>query len=141
MLRTGCTGSNLTVMSTTATTSSRAETPTTWVYLERRPDSPYKQLWVKGSRYLLAAQRVYNMYRDPESPETPEEIARLFDLPLEAVQEAVAYGQSNPPEVQEDRAMDDARIRKRLHEACHMTMCAAPPRWPWVYLDRKPGSL
>lgn len=131
---------NLRGMSTTAPTAcSPGTSPSTWLYLERRPDSPYKQLWLKGR--TATAMRLYNMYRDPEAPMTAEVIARDFEVPVEAVQEAIAYGQTNPPEVQEDRAMDDARIRRRLHEACHLAMCAAPPRWPWVYLDRKPGSL
>jgi hypothetical protein len=33
---------------------------------------------------------------------TPEEIAAEYSLPLEAVQEAIAYCQSNPVEVDED---------------------------------------
>ena len=37
-----------------------------------------------------------------EEPMTPEEIAADYGLPLEAVQEAIAYCQSDPPEIKED---------------------------------------
>ena len=37
-----------------------------------------------------------------EEPRTPEEIARDYDLPVEAVKEAIAYCQSDPPEIKED---------------------------------------
>jgi hypothetical protein len=37
-----------------------------------------------------------------EEPMTPEEIAADYGMPLEAVQEAIAYCQSDPPEIKED---------------------------------------
>jgi hypothetical protein len=40
---------------------------------------------------------------------TPEEIAADYQLPLEAVQEAIAYCRSNPSEIAEDFAQDEAR--------------------------------
>ena len=46
---------------------------------------------------------------------TPEEIAANYRLPVEAVKEAIAYCQSNPPELQEDYAREQALI-----EACGM---------------------
>ena len=39
----------------------------------------------------------------------PEEIASEFNLPVEAVKEAIAYCQSNPSEIAEDFARDEAR--------------------------------
>ena len=48
------------------------------------------------------------MYAREESPMTPEEIAADFDLPLEAVQQAMAYCESNPPELAEDHAREEA---------------------------------
>lgn len=39
---------------------------------------------------------------------TPAEIAADYDLPLEAVQEAIAYCESNPPELAEDYAREEA---------------------------------
>jgi hypothetical protein len=46
---------------------------------------------------------------------TPEEIAAEFDLPLEAVKEAIAYCQSNPPEIAQDLEREE-----RLMEASGM---------------------
>ena len=43
------------------------------------------------------------MYVNEEMPMTPEEIAADYNLPLEAVQEAIAYCESNPPELAEDK--------------------------------------
>jgi hypothetical protein len=37
-----------------------------------------------------------------QEPRTPEQLAQDWDVPLEAVQEAIAYGQSDPPEIRED---------------------------------------
>ncbi len=42
------------------------------------------------------------MHVSTEEPMTPEEIAAEFNLPLEAVQEAIAYCQANPPEIAQD---------------------------------------
>ena len=42
-----------------------------------------------------------------EEPLTPEQIAEEYQIPLEAVQEAIAYCQSNPPEIAQDFAEED----------------------------------
>lgn len=82
-----------------------------WKYLVRKPGSNYKQLFVKD-RWVAA----WDLYcatfasdREPdESPAmTPEEIAENFYVPLEAVKEAVAYCESNPPELQQDFEADE----------------------------------
>ncbi len=111
----------------------------TWIYLDRKPGSAYQQLFLKGRN--IAARTLYDMYRNPHAPLTPEEIAETFDLPAGAVREAIAYGESNPPEIRQDRDMDDARIRARLLSAFHATLSASATGRPWLYLDRKPGSL
>ena len=41
---------------------------------------------------------------------TPEEIAADYNLPLEAVLESIAYCESNPPELAEDYARDEAMM-------------------------------
>src|SRR6266436_1132879 len=115
------------------------QTRTQWVHLERRPGSPYQQLFLKGQ--TVSARTLYDLYRDEHGSMPPEEIARVFDLPLEAALEAIAYGESNPPEIAQDRALDDARIRYRLMAACRATLSASQTGKPWVHLDRKPGSL
>ena len=116
-----------------------APTSTTWAHLERKPGSAYRQLFVKGK--TMSARSLYDMHRDREYPTPPEEIARIFDLPVEAVREAIAYCELSPPEIQQDREHDDARIRAKLLSAFHATLSASPTGRPWAYLDRKPGSL
>jgi hypothetical protein len=39
---------------------------------------------------------------------SPEEIARDFNLPVDAVREAISYCESNPPELVDDYAREDA---------------------------------
>src|SRR5438132_9503663 len=75
-------------------------TATTWKYLERDPKSSLKQLSIRGRR--LRARTLYGMFMSAEEPMTPEEIAADYNLPLEAVKEAIAYCQSDPPEIKED---------------------------------------
>src|SRR6266852_5555572 len=75
-------------------------TSTIWNYLAPNPKSSYKQLFVKGTR--LRARVLYGLYMSAEEPMTPEQIAAEFSLPLEAVKEAIAYCQSNPPEIAQD---------------------------------------
>ncbi len=43
-----------------------------------------------------------------EEPMTPEEIAADYNLPLEVVLEAIAYCESNPPEIASDWAAEEA---------------------------------
>lgn len=84
-------------------------TKTTWVYLEAHPKSFYRQLFLKGTR--IRAEAIYAWTVDgPEDEEkmTPEEVASEFGLPLEAVKEAIAYCQSDPPEIAEDHRREEA---------------------------------
>jgi uncharacterized protein (DUF433 family) len=84
-------------------------TPTTtrWVYLAPNPASAYKQLFIKGTR--IRARVLYGLYMSAEEPMTDEEIAGEYGLPLAAVKEAIAYCQTNPPEIAED-FMSEERI-------------------------------
>lgn len=75
-------------------------------YLVRKPKSVYKQLFIEGR--WIAARTLYGMYAREESPMTPEEIAADYELPLEAVQEAIAYCEADPPELKEDYAREEA---------------------------------
>jgi len=81
-------------------------TPHNWVYLAPNPKSAYKQLFVKGTR--IRAEVVYGMTVDGSEPLTPEQVAAEFSLPMEAVREAIAYCESNPPEVAQDHAAEEA---------------------------------
>jgi uncharacterized protein (DUF433 family) len=75
---------------------------TQWKYLEAHPGSSYKQLFIKGTR--LRAEIIAGEMEDgePDDPVTPEKIAAYRNLPVEAVREAIAYCESNPPEIEED---------------------------------------
>ncbi len=42
---------------------------------------------------------------------SPEEIAADYSLPVEAVREAIAYCQSNPPELAEDYSREEALLQ------------------------------
>jgi hypothetical protein len=72
----------------------------------------YKQLFVLGR---IAPWIIHGAYVNEEEPMTMEEIAFDRDLPLEAVQEAIAYYESNPPEM-----IDDFRREDELMEAAGM---------------------
>jgi uncharacterized protein (DUF433 family) len=88
-------------------------TTSTWKHLAPNPKSAYKQLFIKGRR--IRARTLYGFYMSAEEPMTPQEIAADYDLPLEAVQEAIAYCQTNPPEIKEDFAHEE-----RIMEATGM---------------------
>jgi uncharacterized protein (DUF433 family) len=88
---------------------------TTWRHLAPNPKSCYKQLFVKGTR--IRARVLYGMFMSAHEPMTPQEIAAEFNLPLEAVQEAIAYCQANPPEIikdfeREERLMEASGIKE-----------------------------
>lgn len=80
---------------------------TTYAHLEPNPKSAYRQLFVKGTR--IPARALYSWYAGPE-PISPEEIAADYSLPIEAVQEAIAYCESCPPELLEDYRREEATI-------------------------------
>jgi uncharacterized protein (DUF433 family) len=77
---------------------------TTWKYLAPQPKSAYRQLFVEGTR--IRARDLYGLHKSTEGAMTPEEIAVDFGLPLAAVQEAIAYCESQPPEIAEDFARE-----------------------------------
>jgi hypothetical protein len=81
-------------------------------YLWPKRNSVYKQLFVLGR---IAPWIIHGAYVNEEEPMTMEEIAFDRDLPLEAVQEAIAYYESNPPEM-----IDDFRREDELMEAAGM---------------------
>ncbi|MBI3467958.1 MAG: DUF433 domain-containing protein [Planctomycetes bacterium] len=80
-------------------------TSTTYKYLAPNPKSAYKQLFIKGTR--IRAEVIYSLYICDE-PMTAEEIAEDYGLPVEAVKEAIAYCESDPPELASDYAAEEA---------------------------------
>jgi uncharacterized protein (DUF433 family) len=89
-----------------------APSPTKWKYLGPKPGSAYKQLFIKGTRIM--ARIIAATCHDEENPRTPEEIAHDFNIPVEAVREAIAYCDSKPPEIEEDWQHEEALIRERI---------------------------
>jgi uncharacterized protein (DUF433 family) len=92
-----------------------AEHSTPWKYLAPKPGSHYRQLFVKGTR--VAARVLYGYFTPGEDwpGQSAEEIASGFNLPVEAVREAIAYCESDPPEIR-----DDLRREEALMEATGM---------------------
>src|SRR5690348_14866451 len=86
-------------------------TPTTqYQHLEPRPGSNYRQLFLNGRRIRAAV-----VYEDVHGPDryTPEELARDFDVPLEAIHEALDYVARNLPLIEAERDREAATIREQ----------------------------
>ena len=81
-------------------------TDVTYQYLERRPRSAYRQLFIKGTR--IRAELIYRAHINAEEPMTPEELVADYGLPLAAVAEAIEYCRSNPSEIEADIAREEA---------------------------------
>lgn len=75
-------------------------------YLAPDPKSSYRQLFVKGTGIM--ARTLYGQFMSAEEPRSPEQLASDFGLPLETVLEAIAYCESNPPEIAADFAAEEA---------------------------------
>ena len=84
---------------------------TQWNYLEAHPQSSYKQLFIKGTR--IRAEIVYSwMYDvDPGGERTPEQLAVDVNLSVEAVREAIAYVESDPPEIRADHQREEEHLQ------------------------------
>ncbi len=82
--------------------------PKIWKYLAPDPKpTSYKQLCVRGTR--VRARTLYGLCSNSE-PMTPAEVASDYNLPVEAVLEAIEYCQSNPPELLADYACEQALV-------------------------------
>ena len=79
-------------------------------HLEPRPGSNYRQLFLKGRRIRAAV--VYEAVHGPD-PYTPEEFARDYGVPLEAVREALDYVANNLPLIEAERDREAADVRAR----------------------------
>ena len=85
------------------------EKPVRWKHLEPNPRSHYKQLFLKGTR--IRAEVIYGCTVDGSEPATAEEVASGYGLPLEVVLEAIAYCESQPPEIEADHRREEARMK------------------------------
>ena len=91
-----------------------------YVYLSRKPRSYYTQLFLLG-RVPTWLIRAWHVAPPPEGMSV-EELAADFDAPVEAIREAIAYCESNPPEMQQDLRREEA-----LMEASGMN----DPNYKW----------
>lgn len=87
-----------------------SSTSTKYQHLESRPGSSYRQLFLRGRRIRAAV--VYEAVHGAD-PYTPEEFAREYGVPLEAVREALEYVASNLPLIESERDREAADVRAR----------------------------
>src|SRR5437588_5009784 len=85
-------------------------TQTHYQHLEPRPGSNYRQFFLKGRRIRAAV--VDEAIHGPD-PFTPEEFARDYQVPLEAVLKALDYVARNRPLIEQERDHEAARLRAR----------------------------
>jgi len=73
---------------------------TPYKFLEQRPGSNYRQLFLRGRNLL--AEVVYRATMGPE-PRAPDEVAQDYGIPREAVDEAVDYCRHHADVLQHER--------------------------------------
>jgi uncharacterized protein (DUF433 family) len=77
-------------------------------YLEARPHRWRKQLWIKGRNmtvwHLIGAMRAGRY--------TPEQAAENYDLPLEAIEEAIEYYEQNQALIEAEVEEEGRRLRE-----------------------------
>jgi uncharacterized protein (DUF433 family) len=78
-------------------------------HLAPKPGSNYRQLFVDGR---IRAEVLYRETLGVDAL-TPEQVAEDYGLPVEAVQEAIAYCRENRDLLDQERAEEDASIRAR----------------------------
>src|SRR5947209_20623833 len=79
-------------------------------HLEPRPGSNYRQLFLHGRRIRAAV--VDEVVHGPD-PRTPEEFAQEYQVPLEAVLEALDYAALNRPLIEQERDREAANLHAR----------------------------
>lgn len=85
-------------------------TATQYQHLEPRPGSSYRQLFVKGR--CIRAAIVHEAVHGPD-PYSPEEFARDYDVPIDAVREALDYVANNLPLIEAERDHEAEDVRSR----------------------------
>jgi hypothetical protein len=93
-----------------------------YIHLAPREGSAYQQAFVKDRN--LRAETLYRATVGPE-PMTPEDAARDYDVPVEAVREAIHYCLRNAALLQREREADWADSQARgLFAASPIASCA-----------------
>jgi uncharacterized protein (DUF433 family) len=82
-------------------------------YLGPRQGSLYRQYFINGTR--IRAEIIYAEIVGPDR-RTPEEVARDYNLPLEAVLECVDYCEKNADLLRQEWEEDEADLRRRRAE-------------------------
>jgi hypothetical protein len=99
--------------------------PVRYQYLQPKRGSHYQQLAVNGR---IRAEILYRETVGPE-PLTPEQVAVEYDLPVEAVLEAIHYCQHNRELLDAERAREQASIKARgLDQWPHAPRTPGPAR-------------
>jgi hypothetical protein len=93
-------------------------------FLKPKPGSNYRQLFVNGR---IRAEVLYRETVGLE-PLTPDEVAREYQLPVEAVLEAIDYCLRNHDLLDAERAREAARIK-----------AAGRNQWPYAPRDSRPS--
>jgi uncharacterized protein (DUF433 family) len=92
---------------------------TNYAYLAPREGSRYEQYFFKGRN--LRAETLYRATIGTD-PMTPEEVARDYDVPADAVLEAIHYALQNVALLQKEREQDwDASYTRGLVEGPPMS--------------------
>jgi hypothetical protein len=94
-------------------------------YLQPKKNSNYRQLFVLGR---IRAEILYRETIGRE-PLTAEEVAREYNLPVEAVQEAIDYCIRHQDLLDEERAREEGWIRASGHD-----------RWPYAPRNQPASS-
>ena len=87
------------------------KTEAAYQYLESRPHPWRKIPWIKG-RNMHVWHVVATMLREGE---TPEKTAKNFDLPVQAVREALDYYQQHKTLVDAETEEEGQRLRTKGH--------------------------
>jgi uncharacterized protein (DUF433 family) len=85
-----------------------------YAYLAPREASSYQQYFVKGRS--LRAETLYRATVGPE-PMNPDDVARDYDVPVEAVREAIDYCLRNAALLDREREEDWAQSQSRGSDA------------------------
>lgn len=83
--------------------------PAGYKYLQPKVGSRYQQLAVNGR---IRAEILYRETLGPEAL-TPEQVAKEYNLPVEAVREAIQYCEQNRDLLDAERAREQTTIEAR----------------------------
>src|SRR5438876_11556958 len=93
-------------------------------YLRPKPGSNYTQRFSKRIRAEVLYRETVGL-----EPLSPEEVAREYNVPLEAVLESIDYCEKNKELLDAERAREWERIKASGHD-----------KWPYAPKDFKPEA-